>query len=61
MSNIIRTGLVALIVLTGASAAMAAPARDSGFVDQSKPFGGYDPNSQQGARAWLDYQSQHGH
>lgn len=56
MSTIIRSALVAL-VLTSASAAMARP---GDFVDQSRPDGGYAPNSQEGVRAFWDYQSRRG-
>ena len=59
MSTIIRSALVAL-VLVSASAAMAQPARNYGWTDLSKPHGGYDPNSQEGNRAFWDYQSSHG-
>jgi hypothetical protein len=56
MSTIIRSAFVALI-LTSASAAMA---QDSKWVDKSQPHGGYAPNSQEGNRAFWDYQGQHG-
>ena len=56
MSTIIRSALVAL-VLTSASVAMA----QSRYVpDQSKPYGGYAPYSQEGNRAFWDYQARRG-
>jgi hypothetical protein len=58
MSKLIRLALVAL-VLTGASEAMARNSHDPFWTDMSKPYGGYDPNSQEGARAYLDYQAEH--
>jgi hypothetical protein len=60
MSTLIRTALAALMIISGASAGIAAPARDSGFTDMSQPYGGYDPNSPQGNRAFWDYQSRQG-
>jgi|EndMetStandDraft_4_1072995.scaffolds.fasta_scaffold1489615_1 hypothetical protein len=57
MSMLIRSALVAL-VLAGASSAMAAP--DYNFRDTTKPYGGYNPNSPEGNRAFWDYQGQHG-
>jgi hypothetical protein len=59
MSTLIRSALIAL-VLTSASAAIAAPANDGGWTDMSKPYGGYAPNSQEGNRAFWDYQGRHG-
>ena len=56
MSTLIRSALV-VFVLTGASAAMA---QDSEWTDRSKPYGGHAPNSQEGARAFWDYQNQKG-
>ena len=64
MSTIIRSALVALVLTSASlatlSAASAAPVRDLQFSDNRDPFGGYNPNSQEGARAYWDYQSQHG-
>ena len=59
MSTILRSALVAL-VLTSASAAMAAPAQDTSFTDQSQLYGGHAPNSQDGIRAFWDNQARHG-
>ena len=57
MSTLIRSALVAL-VLTGATAAMAQPSRY--LPDQSKPSGGFSLNSQEGNRAFWDYQARRG-
>ena len=57
MSTFLRSLVLAAAVLTSASAAMARPA----FVpDQSDQYGGYAPNSQQGQRAFWDYQARRG-
>jgi hypothetical protein len=55
MSTLIRSALIAVVLAT-ATAATAAPH----FSDNRDPNGGYDPNSPQGVRAWLDYRQQHG-
>jgi hypothetical protein len=55
MSTIIRSALIAL-VLTSATASIAAPVRTP---DTSNPYGGFAPNSTEGARAFWEYQSQH--
>jgi hypothetical protein len=57
MSTIIRSALIAL-VLTSASGAIARPATP--FVDQSSPTGGFSANSQEGVRAFWDYQARRG-
>ncbi len=59
MSILIRSALIAL-VLTSAPVAMARPANNIGWTDMSKPYGGYDPNSPEGNRAFWDYIGQHG-
>lgn len=59
MSMFIRSALVAL-ALVAAPAAMAQTAAQEGWVDRSKPHGGYAPNSQEGNRAFWDYQGQQG-
>jgi len=60
MSTLIRSALVAL-VLTGASAAaMAAPAKNAGLSDNSKPNSAYDLNSPEDARAFWDNQASRG-
>ena len=57
MSTFLRSLVLAVAVLTSASAAMAAPS----FVpDQSDRYGGYAPDSQQGQRAFWDYQTRRG-
>jgi hypothetical protein len=57
MSTIVRSALIAL-VLTSASAAIARPA--TSLADQSSPTGGFSANSQEGARAFWDYQTRRG-
>ena len=58
MSTIIRSALVAL-VLTSASAglAVARPASDAQRTDRSDVYGGFNPNSQEGQRAFWDSQA----
>jgi len=58
MNTLIRSALVALVLSTAASAAMAAPVRD--LIDSAKPASAYDLNSPQGARAFWDNQARHG-
>ena len=64
MSTIIRSAIVGLVLtsasVAGLSAASSAPVRDSQFSDNRDPFAGNNPNSPEGARAYWDYQSQHG-
>jgi hypothetical protein len=61
MSTLIRLALVALVLTSAVgSAAIARPANNYGWVDKSDPHGGFAPNSPQGQRAYLDYQSEHG-
>jgi hypothetical protein len=57
MNTFIRSALVAL-VLVGAPAAMAQSPYNPGWVDKSKPHGGFRPNSQAGNRAFCDYQQE---
>jgi hypothetical protein len=59
MSTLIRSAIVAL-ALASASAAMARPIQDPAFVDQSKPYGGYSANSQEGIRHFWEYQTRRG-
>lgn len=55
MSTLIRTSIVALALLTGASAAMAY---DEPFLnDNADQYGGHAPYSQEGARAFWDNQA----
>lgn len=58
MSTIVRLVLLAF-VLTGATAATANPAPKSSVPDRSKPYGGFDPNSQEGQRAFWDKMTRH--
>lgn len=55
MSKFIRTSVVALALIAGASSAMAA--YDQPVPDNNDQYGGYAPNSQEGARAFWDQQS----
>jgi hypothetical protein len=55
MSTLIRTSIVALALLTGASAAMAYD--EPVLNDNSDQYGGHEPYSQEGARAFWDNQS----
>ena len=59
MSTLIRSALVAL-VLTSASAAMAAPSDNRTWTDRSQAYGGHDADSQEGARAFWEYQTRRG-
>ena len=45
MSTLIRTALAALMIISGASAGIAAPARDSGFTDMSQPYAAMIPTA----------------
>ena len=60
MSTLIRSALIALALATSVSAAMAQTARDPNWVSKSDPYGGYNPNSPEGNRAFWDYQNRHG-
>jgi hypothetical protein len=60
MSKLIRLAVVAL-VLTGATEAMARNRYDPYWTDMSKPCGGYACNSEDGTRAFWDYQTNEGH
>lgn len=55
MSKLISS-IVIVTSLTGATAAMAAPH----WTDFSKPCGGFSCDSQQGSRAFWEYQQEHG-
>ena len=59
MTTLFRSAIVIVVFLSGASATMAAP-RDSQFIDQSQPYGGFAPDSPEGTRAFWDYQSRRG-
>jgi hypothetical protein len=55
MSKLLRTSVVALALIAGASSAMAD--YDQTVPDNNDQYGGYDHNSQEGARAFWDQQS----
>lgn len=66
MTKFIQPAIVAAVLLVGVSAAMAhtsiRPSTQNETVyvptpDTSSPYGGYDPNSPEGQRAYWDYQS----
>jgi hypothetical protein len=57
MSKFISSALLAVALLSGASQAMARPAS---FTDMADRYGGHAPNSQQGQRAFWDYQARQG-
>ena len=60
MSTLVRSALVALVVMSASTAAMARPAHNNGWTDSSDPYGGYAPNSPEGNRAFWDYIGRHG-
>lgn len=60
MSALIRSALVALVLVGGASAASARPVNGLAITDQSHPYGGHGADSQEGARAFWDYQTRRG-
>jgi hypothetical protein len=72
MSKIASAAVVAVLLLTGTSAAMARPhrlphadaaygqTRDENFTDLSRPDGGYPPNSPRGEQSFWDYQQRNG-
>ncbi len=57
MSRLIPAALVAM-VLASATAATANNRYDRGWRDWSKPCGGYSCNSQEGQRAFWDWQQE---
>jgi hypothetical protein len=59
MTTLFRSAIVIVAILSSASATMAA-SRGSQLIDQSQPYGGFDPNSPEGTRAFWDYQSRRG-
>jgi hypothetical protein len=59
MNTIIRSALVAL-VLSSASAAMAAPVRSTDFVDTARPASSYNLNDPKEVRAFWDHQGRSG-
>ncbi len=60
MSKLISC-IVMAMVLTGTTAAMANNKADPYWTDESKPCGGFSCDSQQGARAFWEYQQEQGH
>jgi hypothetical protein len=48
---------LAAVLFAGASPSMA---RTSSWTDLSDQYGGFSPNSQEGSRAFWDYQTRHG-
>jgi hypothetical protein len=70
MTKLIRLAVVATVLLAGASSTMAQSADHSHnaaqaahnptLTDMSKPYGGYDPNSPEGNRAFWDYKARQG-
>jgi hypothetical protein len=54
MSKLLRTSVVALTLLAGASSAMAA--YDQPLPDNNDQYGGFDPNSQEGIRQFWENQ-----
>jgi hypothetical protein len=69
MMKLIRSALIGAALLAAASSAMAQTvyspyhariAPNPGWTDMSDPYGGYDPNSQAGNRAFWDYIARHG-
>ena len=62
MTKLIQPAIVAAVLLVGASAAMSHTGTPNETVyvptpDTSSPYGGYNPNSPEGQRAYWDYQS----
>lgn len=55
MSKLLRTSVVALALIAGASSAMAD--YDQQISDNNDQYGGYAPYSQEGTRAFWDNQS----
>jgi hypothetical protein len=60
MTKFITALLIATVVVGAATGASARPARSITWIDQSQPYGGFDPNSPEGNRAFWDYQGRHG-
>jgi hypothetical protein len=57
MNKRIYSTLLAAALFAGASQAIARP---TSWTDMSDPYGGHAPNSQEGNRAFWDYQGRHG-
>jgi hypothetical protein len=72
MSKFIQAAAIAAVLLVGAFSARAhavshthkappiAHNPSSSWTDMSKPYGGYDPNSPEGNRAFWDYRARQG-
>lgn len=66
MSKIVPSAFVLAILLAGtlSSVTDAAPrlrnSASNSWTDFSDPYGGYAPDSQEGNRAFWDYQTRHG-
>jgi hypothetical protein len=58
MTKFFYAALLITVLFAGASPSMA---RNSTWTDRSDPYGGYSLNSQEGNRAFWDYQTRHGH
>jgi hypothetical protein len=58
MSKLIPLALLALL-LSG-PAAMSQDRYNEGWTDTSELYGGFDPNSQEGIRAFWEYMSRRG-
>lgn len=61
MTKFIAAILVFATIHGNANAASARPLRNAGWIDQSQLYGGFDPNSAEGNRAFWDNQTRHGH
>lgn len=65
MTKFTRLALVATVLLTGATSAIAQTAGRADFragaaASESDPYAGHNPNSPEGNRAYWDYQGRHG-
>jgi hypothetical protein len=68
MTKFIQSALAVAVLLTGALSSTAnsvertrgAGAAPSYWSDHSDPYGGFGPNTQEGNRAYWDYQGRHG-
>lgn len=63
MTKFTRLALVATVLLTGATSAIAQTAGRAdraAAASKSDPYAGHNPNSPEGNRAYWDYQGRHG-
>jgi hypothetical protein len=70
MTKFTRLALVATVLLTGATSAIAQTAGRADLraravtppaaASESDPYAGHNPNSAEGNRAYWDYQGRHG-